>query len=680
MIPDATIAEVRARADVVRVVGRAVDLKKAGTLFKGLCPFHDERTPSFTVSPTRNTYHCFGCGAHGDALRFLTEHEALSFPEAVRALAAEVGVEVPESRAESPEERQAREAKRSLAARLLAAQDKITAYFTEALHGPRGGAARAYLKQRGITRRTAEAFRLGWASGDKAAFAGFLEADGDIALDDLVTLGLLVPPDEGFREGERLGGGYLRFRERVMFPVIDIRGEVVGFSGRILDPHKKAAKYINSPETPVFTKGEHLYGAHTARHAARRAGRLVLCEGNVDVVMVYQAGIEGVAAAMGTALTPAQVRLVKRLSEKVVCVMDGDAAGAKAAFASLVPFLEAGLQPRAVMLPAGEDPDSFVRAQGLEAFEGLVEAAPPLLDLYISRARDEHPADPPGRVAALRHVAPALAALDDALTLTLYRRKVAGALEVDDVLVDQAIDDAKRAAAESQARSAGRRSALRDGAAPPRAAEPSAPPPDVPFAVHFEPPPPPPEPVPYDLEPPPFLGDGPAAGGPGRADAPPQPVEVRPLRVPRYARELFEFIVQYPHLAARLDVEDAHICLTHEGLAGFVDGLCREVEAGRTPNVDRLLSNLRDADVVAFLRECQARRPSQDGSTIEQAFDDAHRRVRQGSLEAEDRRIRDAMRAAWREDRAAYIELAERLKSIRVQLKHLQSPSVEGAR
>jgi DNA primase len=680
LIPDATIAEVRARADVVRVVGRAVDLKKAGTLFKGLCPFHEERTPSFTVSPTRNTYHCFGCGAHGDALRFLTEHEAMSFPEAVRALAAEVGVEVPESRAESPEERQAREAKRSLTARLLAAQDKITAHFTEALFGPRGGAARAYLKQRGITRRTAEAFRLGWASGDKADFARFLEADGDVALDDLVTLGLLVPPDEGFREGERLGGGYLRFRERVMFPVVDLRGEVVGFSGRILDPHKKAAKYINSPETPVFTKGEHLYGAHTARHAARRAGRLVLCEGNVDVVMVYQAGIEGVAAAMGTALTPAQVRLVKRLSEQVVCVMDGDAAGAKAAFASLVPFLEAGLQPRAVMLPAGEDPDSFVRAQGLEAFEALVDAAPPLLDLYITRAGDDHPADPPGRVAALRHVAPALAALDDALTLNLYRSKVAEALAVDGALVDQAIEDAKRAAAESRARGAGRRSALREAPAPRSAPTPAPPPPEVPFEVHLEPPPPF-EPAPHhDEPPPPFLGDGPAAGGPPPADLPPPPPEVRPLRVPRYARELFEFIVQYPHLAKRLDVEDAHICLTHAGLAGFVDGLCREVEAGRTPNVDRLLSNLRDADVVAFLRECQARRPSQDGSTIEQAFDDAHRRVRLGSLEAEDRRIRDAMRAAWREDRAAYVELAERLKSIRVQLKHLHSPSVEGAR
>ena len=196
-----------------------------------------------------------------------------------------------------------------------------------------------------------------------------------------------------------------------MFPVIDFRGDVTGFSARILDDRKKTAKYLNSPETPVFTKGEQLYGAFTARRQLAGAGRVVLCEGNVDVIALWDGGFEGTVAAMGTALTPKQVRLVKRLSEQVVCVMDGDAAGQKAAFASLLPFLEHGIQPRAVSMPPGEDPDSFIRKHGARRLEGVLDDAPPLLDLLIERMHAEHPNDPPGRVAALRAVAPALALL-----------------------------------------------------------------------------------------------------------------------------------------------------------------------------------------------------------------------------------------------------------------------------
>ena len=205
----------------------------------------------------------------------------------------------------------------------------------------------------------ARAFRLGWASGDKRAFAEFM-ALHSIDRDDLAHLGVLLPPDDGWHSSGPLGGGYLRFRERLMFPVVDFRGDVTGYSGRILDARKKIAKYMNSPETPVFVKGEQLYGAFTARSVARRVGRVVLVEGNVDVVALWQHGLQGTVAAMGTALTPEQVRLVKRLSSNVICVMDGDEAGIKAAFSSLIPFLEAGIQPRAVMLDDGMDPDSFI--------------------------------------------------------------------------------------------------------------------------------------------------------------------------------------------------------------------------------------------------------------------------------------------------------------------------------
>ncbi len=688
MIPDETIAEVRKRADIVAVVGRYVDLKKAGTLFKACCPFHDEKTPSFTVSPTRNTYHCFGCGVHGDALRFISEHDALPFPDAVRSLAGQLGIEVPEDRAERPEERAARAERRSLQARLLAAQDKITAFYSEGLFGPAGRPARAYLQERGITPRAAEAFRLGWASGDKAAFDTFATAQG-LERDDLVTLGLLVAPEQGFVDGERLGGGYLRFRERVMFPVVDLRGEVVGFSGRILDPHKKAAKYINSPETPVFTKGEHLYGAHTARHAARRSGRLVLCEGNVDVVMLWQAGLEGTAAAMGTALTSTQVRLVKRLSEQVVCVMDGDAAGTKAAFSSLVPFLEAGLQPRAVMLPPGEDPDSFVRGQGVEAFVALLDAAAPLLDLHIVRVDAQHPADPPGRIAALRALAPALAGLDDPLAFTLYRDAVGATLGLGVDLVDRAVADQRRDAAASAARRAPveeppkvevRREPPRrrspDRAATPAPVEEEWLPPEPPPRV-FEDAPPPFDAATYDASFEMALVAGPIAATRGDPD----PAVGQPPKPLGYVREVIEFIVQYPMLAVRLRDAEAHNSLTHDGLAGFVDDLCREVEAGRTPNVDRLLSNLQHPGVVAFLRECQARRPSLNDDTVDQAFDDAVQRLRVGAQKEEKVRLTQAMSAAWAtKDHGALAALNEQLTAVHARLRRLQTPNVEGAR
>ena len=419
MIPDETIAEVLERTDLIALVGRHVTLKKAGSLFKGLCPFHDEKTPSFTVSPTRNTYHCFGCGAHGHSIKFLMEVGARSFPEAVRELAAECGVEVPEQRPESPEERKKREEKKSLERRLLDAQDILTGYYSDQLFGPGGERARRYLSNRGLSRRAADAFRLGWASGDKRAFSEFLNRH-ELSLADMVLLGVVMEPNDGWNESKPLRGGYLRFRERLMFPVVDFRGDVTGYSGRILDGNKKIAKYMNSPESPVFTKGQQLYGAFTARSAARKAGRVVLVEGNVDVVALWDKGLEGTVAAMGTALTPEQVRLVKRLNGNAVCVMDGDAAGEKAAFASLDPFLDAGLQPRAVMMPAGSDPDSFVQSQGVDAFSRLLDSAAPLMDIMIKRQAEIHPADPPGRLAALREVAPTLSKLTDALSRDLY--------------------------------------------------------------------------------------------------------------------------------------------------------------------------------------------------------------------------------------------------------------------
>ncbi|MCB1185155.1 DNA primase, partial [bacterium] len=446
MIPEQTIAEILERVDLVKLVGRQVKLRKAGAGFMGLCPFHDEKSPSFSVSPVRRTYHCFGCGAHGDAVRFLMEQHGRSFPEAVRELAAEVGVMVPEERPEPPARRAERERQRSEAERLFAAQDAVTTYYTDTLFSPAGEPAQRYLTGRGFTPDTARAFRLGYADGDAARFQRFL-ATTDVALADLVALGLLLVPDTGPDPSAPLQGHYLRFRRRLMCPVVDVRGQVTGYSGRVLDAKAKAAKYVNSPETPVFTKGDQLYGAFTARSTARRAGRVILCEGNLDVVALWQAGFPGTVAAMGTALTTRQVRLVKRLSEQVICVMDGDAAGAKAAFASLLPFLEEGIQPRAVLLTGGHDPDSYVREHGADAFRTLLAAARPLLDLYIEREAAARPADALGRAEGLRALAPALRLLQDPLTRDLYRQQVASTLGVPLDFVDRAIQEAAPAPA-----------------------------------------------------------------------------------------------------------------------------------------------------------------------------------------------------------------------------------------
>lgn len=626
MIPDAIINEVRERVDIVALIGRYVDLKKAGTIYKACCPFHAERTPSFTVSPGRNTYHCFGCQVHGDGIRFLVEHEGRTFPEAVRELAAECGVEVPEQRSESPEQRSERLRQRTQKERLLAAQDKITGFYSRALHGPTGGPARGYLTGRGVSRRAAEAFRLGWADGHKERFHAFAQAE-EITRDDLVQLGLLVQPDDGWIGDRPLWGGYLRFRRRLMFPVVDLRGEVTGYSGRILDAHTKAAKYINSPETPIFTKGDQLYGAHTARNAARRAGRLVLVEGNVDVVSLWQAGVEGTAAAMGTALTPKQARLVKRLSERVVCVMDGDAAGQKAAFASLGSFLAIGIQPRAVMLPAGADPDSYVAEQGIDAFSKLLDDARPLLDLFIEKVAAEHPADPPGRAEALREIAPVLGALEDELSLELYRVQTEQALGVTGALVDRALAAARADTERTQAKVARRLAAQgRRGPGPaPRKSQ------DTP---RFEGPPPlgPGEPPFFDEpekgQPTPFPPTGPFGGFEEVFSADPGAPEVFPdetppllrLDVPGFESEVIELIVQFPELAPRFVKEGWHKSLTHPDLTAFVRSLDEEVTAGRAPNQDRLLTEIADQGVVAFLRQRQARRPWQSEETIELAF------------------------------------------------------------
>ncbi len=331
MFPEDVKTEILDRTDIVALIGQTVQLRKAGTIFKGLCPFHSEKTPSFTVSPERRTFHCFGCQKHGNAIDFVMESEGLSFRDALEKLAHMCGMELPETKRESPEVKAERARQKSEKERLIAVQEKLASYYADTLFGPFGQPARDYLIQRRVSPKSVQAFRLGYATGDKADFARFVMAH-QLPLGDLVTLGFLMPPENPTNISPRdpLRGHYLRFRRRVMFPVLSPQGEVVGFTGRVLDAQIKTAKYMNSPETPIFIKGENLYGISTARSAVHRKNRLILCEGNLDVIMLWQSGIEEVAAAMGTALTSKQAQLIHRLTDQVFCVMDGDAAGQKA--------------------------------------------------------------------------------------------------------------------------------------------------------------------------------------------------------------------------------------------------------------------------------------------------------------------------------------------------------------
>ena len=427
------IQKVRERADITQIVGEVVTLKRAGASLKGLCPFHGEKTPSFVVNPQQGTYHCFGCQAHGDALTFIKETQNLNFPEAVKALASRVGIEIVEERPLRPEQREQRIKKRALEDRLFEAQELLTQWYE--LNLRRSSVAQSYLNKREITEEAARTFRLGWASDDVAQFMRWVR-EKEVALDDLITLGVVIPfdPEQPNKRGDnRLNGGRLRFRNRVMCPIFDIRDRVVGYSGRVIDPKQKIAKYLNSPETPIFTKGDHLFGLKSARIAMRsnKARYLILCEGNLDVISLWQSGFPNTVAAMGTALSDRQANLIKRLTSSVVCVMDGDAAGQAAAFKSLPILLSQGLDVRGKLLPAEQDPDSFIRTYGARSFKDWLVDAQPLILVKLQAVSKEYPKDPIGQAAMVKAMLPLIQMIKDPHQRPLFLDSMAKEIGVD---------------------------------------------------------------------------------------------------------------------------------------------------------------------------------------------------------------------------------------------------------
>jgi DNA primase len=376
-IPSHVIEEVAAANDIVEVVGSYFPLKRAGANYRALCPFHQEKTPSFHVSPARQSFHCFGCGVGGSVFRFVMDYEHVDFPTAVRRLAARAGIPVIEERSFSSEEDRQHEARRTL----LKLHLEATGWFQEnLLKQDFAEPARNYLKERGLTIEIARSWQLGYAPESWDACLKWA-LDRGYKRGTILQSGLVKLRDEARPEGEV----YDRFRSRLMFPICNDIGEVIAFSGRILKTEEQSAKYLNSPESPLFRKGSILFGLHKTKRSLIEAKCAIVCEGQLDLISLFEAGLTNVVAPQGTAFTEAQARILKRYVDEVVLCFDSDSAGQKAAERSLESLLENDLIVRVAELPGGDDPDSLVRKEGAEKFSARITGARDFFDYWIER-------------------------------------------------------------------------------------------------------------------------------------------------------------------------------------------------------------------------------------------------------------------------------------------------------
>jgi DNA primase len=429
----ALLDDIRAAVDIVDLVSRFVNLRKAGSHWKGLCPFHGEKTPSFTVNPQKNIFHCFGCGVGGDAFGFVMRQDRLSFPEAVRALAKTAGIALPEERAAGGGDSGREE--------LTRVMDLAGRLYADLLWKPAGERARAYLEQRGIDTGIARHFGLGWAPEGWETLLTFMKGE-KVPEEALIAAGLAVAR-------ENRAGAYDRFRGRLLFPIRDLQGRVVAFGGRGFGDEQP--KYLNSPETPLYTKGNLLYAADLARTTIQSENRALLVEGYVDCIMAHQHGFTGTVAALGTAFTPAQLALLRRYCDEVITFFDADAAGQKAAARAeelLEPtgrsmawavnrsgaFEGAGtLRVKVALLPAGHDPDTFLRSVGREGFMERIAAARSILSYALDRALvdPDGATGPRARTTAFARVALLLAKVADGDEAAALSREAATKLGVD---------------------------------------------------------------------------------------------------------------------------------------------------------------------------------------------------------------------------------------------------------
>ncbi len=414
-IPEHKIDEVRQAANIAEVIGRRVKLISAGKTLKGLCPFHGDTDPSLIVNRERGTWHCFGCGEGGNVFTFLMKDEGLSFPEAVRELAARYGVKLPERR-RTPAQKKQDEHR----ARLLRVMEIAGTFFVQQLAAPSGEPARRYLtQQRGLKAQVVKEFGLGWAPDTWEGLRRFLGSQG-VPEELAIEAGLLVPRDKG-------DGCYDRFRGRVMFPIGDVAGRLVSFGGRVLGGGEP--KYLNGPETLLFKKSATLYNLERARPFMRKKDRALVVEGYFDVITLAAMGFGETVAPLGTALTPQQVRRLKGQASRLVLVFDGDEAGRRAARRSLPICLAEGVQPEVLLLPKGEDPDSFARAQGPEGLEKAISAAGSLIETVIDAIIGEGDLNTPeGKSLIVAEAGSVIKQISDPVTAWLYLGRLAARL------------------------------------------------------------------------------------------------------------------------------------------------------------------------------------------------------------------------------------------------------------
>ncbi len=428
------------------VIGRHMELKRSGRTWKGCCVFHGERTPSFHVYPEDKHFKCYGCGAYGDVFGFLQRLEGKEFPEVVRDLAREVGVEIPEAEEESAEQKRRRLERKEI----LGACEAAARYWAARLASRYGESARRYLEGRGVTAESVQRFRLGVAADEWNDLPRRL-ADKGFAAPALVRAGLVITKEQG--------GGYDRFRNRLMFPIAAMDGQTIGFGGRALG-EEKGAKYINTPETPAYKKSRVLYGLDLAREAIRKTRQAVLVEGYFDVIGLHQAGVTNAVAVCGTALTPEHVELLQRCDCREVTVLfDGDAAGAAAPAKAAEALFPAGMAGKVAVLPADEgkrDPDEFARANGRAGVEALLAGATPLSSFLVDRAVDRTCAGKPreapleAKLAAVRELQPFARMIPEGLARSVFEDTIAKKLDLDLVALREELSGERPRAAPQQ--------------------------------------------------------------------------------------------------------------------------------------------------------------------------------------------------------------------------------------
>ncbi len=418
-VSDQLVETIRDRSDLVSVVSEYLTLKKAGQNFTGLCPFHTEKTPSFSVNPSKQFFHCFGCGVGGDVFQFVMKVEGVAFPEALRRLAGKAGVALPEA---GPDERES--PARREAAQIYELNEAAAAYFHRNLiERPEGAFCRDYLKGRGITAETIKAFSVGFALPRRD---DLLKQLGKQFSRSLLEKAGLTSRREG-AQGEE--GLFDRFRNRVLFPIRNLQGRVVGFGGRVLDDTQP--KYLNSPETPVFTKGKHLFALDRAKGAGINA--LIIVEGYFDVIAAHQAGIPNAVGTMGTALTQDHLRLIRRISEKVLLIFDPDEAGARAALRTAPLLIEEGISAKVISLPSGEDPDLFIRKEGKAGFLKKLEEGKTPIDFAIFKMTEASALKSvDDKIEVIEEIFPLIERLKNKVEQSHYLKRLSDVLQIEE--------------------------------------------------------------------------------------------------------------------------------------------------------------------------------------------------------------------------------------------------------